>query len=64
MEGALAAADKDERWLQRNLKKLGYPDPGRLFCVEWTPGRGFYVSSFDDESYESGKTLGQDGASN
>ena len=64
MEGALAAADKDERWLLRNLKKLGYPDPGRLFCVEWTPGRGFYVSSFDERSHESGKTLGQDGASN
>ena len=64
MEGALAAADKDERWLLRNLKKLGYPDPGRLFCVEWTPGRGFYVSSFDERAHESGKTLGQDGASN
>ncbi len=64
MEGALASVDKDEKWLRRNLKKLGYSDPGRLFCVEWTPGRGFYVSSPDDETRESGTTVVQDGASN
>ena len=36
---------KSEQWLKESLGKLGYDDPGDLFCVEWTPSQGFYVTS-------------------
>lgn len=45
---ALEQAGKDEKWLRQRLRKLGYRDLERLFCVEWTPGKGLYVSSLDD----------------
>ena len=35
---------KSEQWLKESLGKLGYDDPGDLFCVEWTPSQGFYVT--------------------
>lgn len=43
LESSLRNAGKSEEWLRSNLKKLGYDDPGGLFCVEWTPLQGFYV---------------------
>lgn len=41
------AAERGKRrawWLKESLGKLGYDDPGDLFCVEWTPSQGFYVT--------------------
>lgn len=63
MEGALTAAGKDVKWLFRNLKKLDYPDTEKLFCVEWTPKRGFYIAPFDNDPHV-GETIDGDGASN
>ena len=42
MEDALERSGKGKRWLLRHLRQAGYPDAEKLFCVEWTPGRGFY----------------------
>ena len=43
MEDALERSGKGKRWLLRHLRQAGYPDAEKLFCVEWTPGRGFYI---------------------
>ena len=45
LESSLRNAGKSEQWLKESLGKLGYDDPGDLFCVEWTPSQGFYVTS-------------------
>ena len=37
LESSLRNAGKSEQWLKESLGKLGYDDPGDLFCVEWTP---------------------------
>jgi len=44
LESSLRNAGKSEQWLKESLGKLGYDDPGGLFCVEWTPSQGFYVT--------------------
>lgn len=45
LQSSLDQAGKTEAWLRAGLEKLGHADPGDLFCVEWTPGKGFYVVS-------------------
>lgn len=43
LQSSLENAGKTEEWLRDNLNRLGYTDVNELFCVEWTPRRGFYV---------------------
>lgn len=43
LQSSLENAGKTEEWLRENLVRQGYPDVNELFCVEWTPRRGFYV---------------------
>lgn len=43
LQSSLENAGKTEDWLRENLVRQGYPDVNELFCVEWTPRRGFYV---------------------
>lgn len=43
LQSSLENAGKTEEWLRENLVRQGYPDVNELFCVEWTPHRGFYV---------------------
>nr|WP_302829710.1 YetF domain-containing protein [uncultured Bacteroides sp.] len=43
LQSSLENAGKTEEWLRDNLTRLGYTDVNELFCVEWTPRRGFYV---------------------
>lgn len=43
LQSSLENAGKTEEWLRDNLTHLGYTDVNELFCVEWTPRRGFYV---------------------
>ena len=64
LETSLASAEKTVDWLAGELKRLGYPDITRLFCVEWTPRKGFYVASKDSENYISGSVFADGGVSN
>ena len=48
MEDALERSGKGKRWLLRHLRQAGYPDAEKLFCVEWTPGRGFYIVPLEE----------------
>ena len=43
LKESLAEAGKDLDWLQAELAQLGFPDISKLYCLEWTPHRGFYV---------------------
>ncbi|HIW97881.1 MAG TPA: DUF421 domain-containing protein [Candidatus Tidjanibacter gallistercoris] len=43
LEQSLAQAGKDAGWLKKELKKFRIDAPESLFCVEWTPERGFYI---------------------
>lgn len=39
----LQEAYRTEDWLREELDKLGFSHIENLFCVEWTPNRGFYI---------------------
>lgn len=49
LEGSLERSGKSKRWLMRHLEQLGYCDVEKLFCVEWTPEKGFYVVPLEDK---------------
>lgn len=44
LQSSLECSGKTEEWLKSNLSRQSYSDIDELFCVEWTPGRGFYVT--------------------
>ncbi len=44
LQSSLECSGKTEEWLKSNLSRQGYSDIDELFCVEWTPGRGFYIT--------------------
>lgn len=52
---SLDSAGKTEEWFKSNLKRQGYPEINDLFCVEWTPGKGFYVVKKNEEDKLGGK---------
>lgn len=54
---ALERSGKHERWLLRRLRRLGHPDPEKLFCVEWSPGRGFYIVPMEERTRKGRKTV-------
>lgn len=45
LKSSLKHSGKDEQWLKIQLKKLGFDNIQDLFCVEWTPRRGFYIAT-------------------
>lgn len=36
-------------WVLRNIKRNGFDSPSELFCMEWTPHRGFYFVTYDGD---------------
>ncbi len=51
VQSSLDNAKKTEKWLDRELKKIGCTEISQLFCVEWTPDKGFYVVSRDGKIF-------------
>lgn len=47
LESSLRNAGQDGKWLDGQLRRLGFGDIRGLYCVEWTPGKGFYIVSKD-----------------
>ncbi|HJD91928.1 DUF421 domain-containing protein [Bacteroides coprosuis] len=43
LKDTLKEAHRTEQWLHKELDKLGYSQISDLFCVEWTPDKGFYI---------------------
>lgn len=50
LTSSLEVAGKTEEWLRANLSRQGCTDMDELFCVEWTPKRGFYIAKKDEEN--------------
>ncbi|WP_294142170.1 YetF domain-containing protein [uncultured Sanguibacteroides sp.] len=64
LKSALDGAGKTEAWLEKQLNKLGYPEVNKLFCVEWTPGKGFYIAPKEVENHISGSEFEENEISN
>lgn len=47
LPSSLNNAGQDEKWLTERLDRLGFREIGNLYCVEWTPAKGFYIVSKD-----------------
>lgn len=47
LQSSLHNAEHDENWLKEQLGRLGFTEIDNLYCVEWTPGKGFYIVSKD-----------------
>jgi len=48
---SLLQANKDHKWLIEELHRQGFDNISELFCVEWTPGKGFYIMTMDGKLY-------------
>lgn len=64
LRSSLLNAGKTEEWLRKQLKNNGYEDPGDLFCVEWTPEKGFYIAPKDGKKEVDGEEFGENDISN
>lgn len=38
-----------QEWVQKAIKRNGFRSPSELFCMEWTPRRGFYFVTFNGD---------------
>ncbi len=47
LTSSLVNANRTCEWLEDKLKNLGYENISLLFCVEWTPHKGFYIVKKD-----------------
>lgn len=47
LDSSLHNAGRDRKWLAGQLGRFGFDDVRGLYCVEWTPGKGFYIVSRD-----------------
>jgi len=43
VDSSLFHCGKTRQWVLRHIKHYGYEGPTNLFCMEWTPGKGFYL---------------------
>lgn len=62
MEDALKRSGKSERWLMRHLRQEGCNDIEKLFCVEWSPGRGLYVVPMEQPRHPRKRASSNKGA--
>ena len=46
VEGTLLQCNKTREWVLRYIKSNGFKSPSELFCMEWTPRKGFYFVTF------------------
>lgn len=57
LTSSLDNAEKSEKWLKDSLARQGYNDINELFCVEWTPGQGFYIAKKNEDDSITGKEV-------
>ena len=46
VERTLLQCNKTREWVLRYIKSNGFKSPSELFCMEWTPRKGFYFVTF------------------
>ena len=49
VESSLKKAHCSKALVLRNIVRNGFKGPHELFCMEWTPRRGFYFVTFDGD---------------
>jgi len=49
VESSLAQFNHSQEWVQKAIKRNGFRSPSELFCMEWTPRKGFYFVTFEGE---------------
>ena len=49
VESSLKGANCSRELVLRNIVRNGFKGPHELFCMEWTPRRGFYFVTFDGD---------------
>lgn len=49
VESSLKKANCSRDLVLRNIVRNGFKGPHELFCMEWTPRRGFYFVTFDGD---------------
>lgn len=64
LQSSLINSGKTEDWLRKQLKQHGYEELEELFCVEWTPGKGFYIAPKVEKDVASGNEFGENDVSN
>ena len=47
VESSLAQFNHTQEWVQKAIKRNGFRSPSELFCMEWTPRKGFYFVTFE-----------------
>ena len=46
VKSGLARSNRSQAWVLRNIKRNGFESPAELFCMEWTPNKGFYFVTY------------------
>lgn len=49
VESSLAQFNHTQEWVMKAIKRNGFRGPSELFCMEWTPRRGFYFVTFNGD---------------
>ena len=49
VEHTLGQCGKTRAWVIRNIKNNGFESPAELFCMEWTPSKGFYFVTYEGD---------------
>lgn len=49
VESSLAQFNHTQEWVQKAIKRNGFHSPSELFCMEWTPRKGFYFVTFEGD---------------
>ena len=49
IESSLAQCNRSQAWVLRTIKRNGFESPADLFCMEWTPRKGFYFVTYEGD---------------
>lgn len=55
LHDTLKDAERSESWLKSEMNKIGFSDIEKIFCLEWTPSRGFYIVDMDGKIQDKTK---------
>ena len=47
IESSLDQCNRSQAWVVRTIKRNGFKSPADLFCMEWTPHKGFYFVTYE-----------------
>ena len=49
IESTLDQCNRSKTWVRSNIVRNGFESPSELFCMEWTPRKGFYFVTYEGE---------------